>query len=121
LLPDSYDGGVINAKITYMNVATDSTNNFLFSLSAGCAADGNPLDLTMGTVQELETVVGDTAEDLKIGTWSTGVTPSGTPAGGKLLVLKLQRDPTDTAHDTTSLDAYVLGLRLEYTVNSWTD
>jgi hypothetical protein len=121
LLPDSYDGGVINAKITYMNVATDSTNNFLFSLSAGCATDGNPLDLTMGTVQELETVVGDTAEDLKIGTWSTGVTPSGTPAGGKLLVLKLQRDPTDTAHDTTSLDAYVLGLRLEYTVNSWTD
>jgi hypothetical protein len=121
LLPDSYNGGVINAKITYMNVATDTTNNFLFSLSAGCITDGEPIDMALGTVQELETVVGDTAEDLKIGTWSTGVTPSGTPAGGKLLVLKLQRDPTDTAHDTTNLDAYVLGLRLEYTVNSWSD
>jgi hypothetical protein len=120
-LPDSYNGGIINAKITYMNVATDGTNNFLFSLSAGCIADAETLDMALGAVQELETVVGDTAEDLKIGTWSTGITPSGTPAGGKLLVLKLQRDPTDTAHDTTSLDAYVLGLRLEYTVNSWSD
>jgi hypothetical protein len=120
-LPDSYDGGAINAKITYMNIATDGTNKFLFSLFAGCATDGNPLDLTMGTVQELEATVGDTAEDLKIGSWGTGVTPSGTPAGGKLLFIKLQRDPTDTDHDTTSLDAYVLGLRLEYTTNSYTD
>lgn len=117
LLPDSYDGGVINAKITYMNVDTEGTTTFLFSLFAGCATDGDPLDLTMGTVQELVTVVGDTAEDLKIGSWTTGVTPSGTPAGGKLLFVKLQRDPTDTEHDTTALDAYVLGLRLEYT---WT-
>jgi hypothetical protein len=121
LLPDSYDGGVINAKITYMNIATDGTNNFLFSLAAGCVADGEPLDMSMGTVRELVTVVGDTAEDLKIGSWSTGVTPSGTPAGGKLLFIELMRDPTDTTHDTTSLDAYVLGLRLEYTTNAWTD
>jgi hypothetical protein len=122
LLPDSYDGGVIDAKITYMDTVNDEgTANYLFSLSAGCVADTQQLSVAMGTVQELVTPEGDTANDLRIGAWSTGVTPSGTPAGGKLLFVKLQRDPGDTDHDTSACDVYVLGLRLEYTVNSWSD
>jgi hypothetical protein len=121
ILPDSYDGGTITAKISYTNIATDSTNKFLFTISAACLADGGPLDVTMGTAVELEATVADTAEDVKIASWGTAITPSGTPAGGQVIIIKLQRDPADTDHDTTSLDAYVLDLAIEYTTNSWTD
>jgi hypothetical protein len=75
----------------------------------------------MGTAIELEATVADTAEDVKIAAWGTAITPSGTPAGGQVIIIKLQRDPADTTHDTTSLDAYVLDLAIEYTTNSWTD
>jgi hypothetical protein len=121
ILPDSYDGGTITAKISYTNIATDSTNKFLFTISAACLADGGPLDVTMGTAVELEATVADTAEDVKIASWGTAITPSGTPAGGQVIIIKLQRDPADTTHDTTSLDAYVLDLAIEYTTNSYSD
>jgi hypothetical protein len=121
ILPDSYNGGTITAKISYTNIATDSTNKFLFTISAACLADGGPLDATMGTAVELEATVADTAEDVKIASWGTAITPSGSPAGGQVILIKLQRDPADTTHDTTSLDAYVLDLAIEYTTNAWTD
>ena len=121
ILPDSYNGGTITAKISYTNIATDSTNKFLFTISAACLADGGPLDATMGTAVELEATVADTAEDIKIASWGTAITPSGSPAGGQVIIIKLQRDPADTTHDTTSLDAYVKDLAIEYTTNSWTD
>ena len=118
-LPDDYDGGAINAKIAYFTIATDGTNNIVFQIQASCSNDAEAIDQSLGTVQKLTTVVSGTANYLKIGSWSTGFTPSNTPAAGKQIFIKLFRDPSDGS-DNTSLDVYVVNVRLEYQTNSWT-
>lgn len=113
-LPDNYDGGTFAFRFIWG--APSGSGTLIMGLSLGIAADGdslNPDTNGWGT----EVTVTDTliaANAIQVSPESTAVTPSNTPAAGKLLLLDLKR-----TGGTLGVDGRIVAIILEYTVNSY--
>ena len=116
-MPDDWTADPLTASISYFTTTTDTGKNAVMQLQASCSATDEAIDKSWGTTQKLTCPVSTTDNYLKIGTWSTAFTPSGTPVAGEQIFLRLFRDPTYSVDDTT-LDIYVISLRLKYTITS---
>ena len=91
----------------------------VFGLKALARSNDDPLDTAYGT----EVNVSDTliaTEDVHISPESGAVTVGGTPAEADLVLFALSRKTGD-AGDTLTADARVLGVKITYTRNSYTD
>ena len=113
-LPDNWDGSTITAWFYYFTSVTSGT--VLFDVAGRCYGDGDVIDaaITSWSAGSADTVPG-TANYMAV-TASTTFTPDNAADKG-FTVIKVRRDTADTA----AADARLLGVKLEYGINAFTD
>lgn len=111
-LPWYYDGGTITARFHWF-VPTSTAGAVVWGIQGYVAGDGDALDTADGTAQEVTDSTASTAYDLLISSVTSAVTLAGTPAGAKLCLLTVYRDPDD-ASDTLAETAYLKAIEIRY-------
>jgi len=116
-MPDSYDGGVVNAYFYW--TAASGSGGVTWGIAALALADSGAIDQALGTeVDTDDTLI--TAADVHVSPASGDITIAGSPAGGQWVAFTVARKVAD-ANDTLGVDARLLGVKLEYTINAHSD
>jgi hypothetical protein len=113
LLPDSYTGFPFIANFVW--TAESGSGNVRWGIQMCCIGNDDPIDSAWGTAVEVNDTL-TAAYDLHTTEDTGNITPAGTPAGGKFLFVRVYRDATDTVNDTLPVDAQLLGVKLELTM-----
>lgn len=119
VMPDSYDGSTVTAQFVWTAAGGSAGNTAQWGIAARAFGDDDAIDQAYGTAQE----VSDdwiANGDIHISAATSAVTIAGTPAGGKLVVFRVYRDPAD-ANDDLAGDARLLAVKIEYGINSYSD
>jgi hypothetical protein len=111
-LPWYYDGGTITARF-YWFVPTTSSGSVVWGLGGRAIGDSDNLDQLSGTTKTVVDSTHNTAYDLMITEYTAAITLGGTPAGGKLAMIAIYRDPTSTS-DTLSETVYLKAIEIRY-------
>jgi hypothetical protein len=117
VMPDSYDGGTITA--TFYWTAASGSGNVVWGCQGLSFADSDAIDTAYGTAQTVTDGL-LTAADVHISSATSAITLAGGPAGGELVNIKVYRD-ADNGSDTLAVDARLIGVRLEYTIDAYSD
>ncbi len=115
--PKGWNEGTITARFHWTNAAGLATETVDWAIAGGSYSDSDALDATLGT----EITVTDTflaQDDLHISNESAAVTIGGSPAEGDLCVFVVARK---VAGDDLTGDAQLMGVRLHFTRNTYTD
>jgi len=118
-LPDRYDGGTITAVFYWMQDGT-LTGGVRWGIQGRAYGDAETIDQAWGTAQEVTDNGTSTAKQVLKSAATPAMTLAGTPAGGELAMLQIYRNPIDPA-DTLEATVYLLGIKIEYGVNAWSD
>lgn len=116
-LPRSWNRGTITAQFRYIvNAAVGTTVKW--DLRAVVASDGDALTSDYGTAGSVTDTYLSTANLMAVTSFTSAITVSGTPADDDQIFFRISRDPSV---DTTSQDARLLGMTLQYTIDAITD
>jgi len=103
-LPGTYDGGYLYAYFEWHSTGTTS-NGVRWGIQMASVGDNETLDATWGTAIEVTDNATGAATRNLITSQFVGITPSGTPAAGETLEIRIYRDP---AHADDNLNEAVL-------------
>lgn len=109
IMPDDWNAGTITFKAYWTAAAGAGT--VVWALQAISFADDDALDTAWGTAQTSTDTLLATG-DMHISPVSAAITIAGTPAVGEPVLFRVYRD---TATDTLSADAKLIGLKIYYT------
>ena len=112
-MPSDYNGGTFTYKILWKHADTTTDFGVVWAVDAICYADAGALDAAWGTAVNV-TDTGGTTNAIYITPASGAVTPSGAPAAGSPIIVRVQRVATDAA-DTLAVDARLIGIQITYT------
>ena len=121
--PDDWDLGTIKFKVVWAAGGDmDNAQTVIWGCACAAVSDGDSTDVAAATWNTGEVTVSDayadgdeTAPLQKISAASGAVTIQGTPALGDIVHCRISRD-ADT--DTSVLDAWLMGVRIEYGKNA---
>jgi len=116
-MPDSYDGGVLNATFVWTNTGGSSSQTVVWGIAGRAFTDNDAIDQALGT----EVTVSDTwiaQGDVHISSVSGDITLSGSPAGGQWVNMVVARK---VGSDNMSGDARLLSVKLEYKIDQYSD
>lgn len=117
-MPESWDGGALVIEYEWFHPATTTNFGVRFLVETAAYGNGDSIDVAIsGGGGASDT--GGTTSDIYISP-EFSETPSGTPAGGDLVVFELLRQVGNAA-DTMAVDAYFVGLRVHYTIDNAND
>lgn len=117
-MPESYDGGVIQFRFLWTNLAGGSAaETCVMELSGRAIADDGAIDQAVGTAVEVSDAL-IAAGDIHTSAWSGDVTLAGSPAGGQWVHLELMRDVSE---DNLAGDAKILGIHIRYKQKQYSD
>lgn len=116
-LPKSWDRGTVKARFHY-RVAAAVTTTVTWGIRALAVGDGDTVQTIYGTPQEVTDTYLGTANLEAITDFTPAVTIAGSPAAGDLLHFYITRNP---GTDTTSQDARLEQVVIQYTVNAPND
>jgi hypothetical protein len=109
VMPDDWNAGTVTFKAYWTAAAGAGT--VVWGLQGISFADDDALDTAFGTAQTSTDTLLATG-DMHISPVSSAITIAGTPAVGEPVVFRIYRD---TATDTLTGDAKLIGLKLYYT------
>jgi len=112
-MPSDYGGGTVTAKFFWYCPSAD-TDSVKWGLQGTCLGDGDAIDATWGTVQEV-TDANNADKDLNITAATAAITIANTPVAGDMVQWRVQRDPTDGEDDLDGIDALLLWVAITYT------
>lgn len=117
-MPDSWDGGTFTAKF-YWTANGGASASVVWGIHGRSYGNAEIIDQAWGTVQ---TISDDWQSDLSvhISEATNPISLAGTASGGELVQLRIYRDCAN-ASDTLGVNSRLLGVKLEYSVNSWSD
>lgn len=110
-MPPQWDGSDLEVDFIWGSSTGTATENVRWGIAAQCAGDDDAWDTAFSAATQTadDAIINNT--DLHL-VGVTGVTPSGSPADGDILFLKITRE---TAGATVSSDdAQLFGLRVKY-------
>jgi hypothetical protein len=117
-MPKSWDLGTVTAEFVWKH-ATASTNfDVVWGIQALSLSNDEDADSAFGSAETV-TDTGGSTNDIYISP-TTGAIPLGSPASEDLVVFQVYRNATDGS-DTLAIDAGLLGVTLNYTVNASDD
>ncbi len=119
VMPDNYDGGTVTATFYWTSAAGSAGGTVVWGLQGRSYANDEAIDQAYGTAQE----VSDdwlANGDVHITSATSAITLGGTPAAGEYVVFRVYRDPADANDDLTG-DARLMGVKVEYTINAYTE
>lgn len=112
--PRNYNNGTI--KITPYWTAASGSGGVVWGFSGGAFSDDDALDTALGTAQtSTDTFI--TAGDVHKGPQTSAITIAGTPADADYIIIQVSRNPSDGS-DTLAVDARLLGISIEYTIDA---
>jgi hypothetical protein len=110
--PRNYNNGTV--KFTPYWTAASGSGTVEFSLAGIALSNDDALDTAFGTEQvSSDTLI--TAADVHVGPQSSAITIAGTPADSDLIFFQITRN---VSNDTLGVDAKLLGIVLEYTLDA---
>ncbi|MFM7797069.1 MAG: hypothetical protein ACKO7N_09935, partial [Candidatus Nitrosotenuis sp.] len=112
--PRNYNNGTV--KFTPYWTAGSGSGGVVWACQGVAISNDDPLDSAFGTEQtSTDTFI--VANDVHVGPQSSAITIAGTPADSDLIIFQVKRNPSD-ASDTLGVDAQLIGVMLEYTIDS---
>jgi hypothetical protein len=106
--PTGWTGSTFTASVTW--TADSGTGGVVWGISARLLANDDPIDSAFGTeVTSTDTLIA--TGDLHESPTTAAITPGGTAAASRVMVLKLARK-TSNESDTLTADARMIGLRI---------
>ena len=117
VMPDSYDGGTVTARVLW--TAASSTGGVTWGVRGTSYADDDAIEVALGTEVEVDDTL-IAAADVHISAATAAITLAGGPVGGEYVVIQVARK-VGNANDTLAADARLLAVRLEYTINAYSD
>ena len=118
-MPKSWDLSTIICQVYWTHPATTTNFGVTWGIRAVAFANDDALDTAFGTAQEVSDT-GGTTSDVYITAETSAMTVAGSPGAEELVVFEVYRDPAD-ASDTMAVDAYLIGVKLHYTVSAVND
>jgi hypothetical protein len=115
-MPERWNLGTITFQPKWTGIAAGA-GTVIWALQAVHVPDDGTIDVAYGTAQT-STDTFTVAEDLLDGPESSAITVGGTPASGGMVFFQVYRD---TAADTRTVDANLLGIKLIITANATND
>lgn len=117
-MPKNWDEGSISFVPYWFHPATTVNFGVVWNMAALSVGDGDAL--INGHTSGSSTDVGGTTNTLYVGPESAAFNPSNTEVENDMLHFYINRNPTH-ASDTMAVDAYLLGMKILYGVNTGTD
>jgi hypothetical protein len=108
--PQTYNAGTLTAKFHWTCAA--GTGNVKWDIAARCYSDDDAIDQALGTEQTAGTDALLAVGDMHISPTTPALTVGGTAVANRPIYFQVTRD---TATDTLSADAKLLGVTIEYT------
>lgn len=106
--PTGWTGSTFTASVTW--TADSGSGGVVWGISARLLANDDPIDSAFGTeVTSTDTLIA--TGDLHESPTTAAITPGGTAAASRVMVLKLARK-TGNGSDTLTADARMIGLRI---------
>jgi hypothetical protein len=118
-MPKNWDEGNITAQFYWSHPST--TTNFAVVWGLACNAisdDDSEAGLSASYTETTDT--GGTTSDLYVSDATSGFTPAGTPAAGDMLICSARRNGS-SGSDTLAVDAYLHGVKVNYTSDATND
>jgi len=116
-MPDNYDGGTITAKFYW--TFSSGSGDVMWGIYGRAFDDDEALDQSLGSGVTV-TDTGLSANDLHKTAATSALTLGGTPSGGDLVIIQIARLGQEES-DTHGGSALLLGVKLEYTTNTYSD
>lgn len=116
-MPDSYNGGTVTFELQAENENATPSGVLDFDFSAMCRGDGDTINSTWGTAANASITFAN--QYVLEHATTAAVTPNGTCAAGDTLFWRAVMDDTSTTTQVAS--TYILGIKMEYPTNDWSD
>jgi hypothetical protein len=119
-MPDDWDLSTIKAKFIWAaSAAMTNAHTIIFGLNCYAVSDTDTMDVAFDTgevtVSDAYATNDETGPIQKISAATAAITVQGTPALGDIVHCRISRDANT---DTSTIDAWLIGVRLEYGKNS---
>ncbi len=118
-LPKGWNESTVTAVFYWTHPSTATNFGVRWGLQGVAVSNDDTMDAAYGTAQEV-TDTGGTTSDLYVSDATSAITIGGTPAEGDMVCFRVYRDPANGG-DTMAVDAYLLGVKLLYTINTLDD
>ena len=115
VLPGDWDAGTVKAKFVWRLNATSAASvdqQVKFAIAAAAFGDAQDFTGTLGTAVAVVDTVNGTG-NIHVTTATGAITPSGTPAAGKMLHFKVTRQ-FESLEDSCPADVNLLGVLIQY-------
>ncbi len=120
-MPTNWDGGAITAQCYFTIPSGTLTLNstVIFQIAGLAFGDGETMNGTMGTAQSAIYTLSNTTHltDMLFTNETSLIDIGGTPAGGKYVVIRVNRD----AHGTFTGIAHLIAVKIFYTTTGWSE
>jgi len=117
--PGNYNGGTITVQMEYFQSAA-GTGDVKWSVDARAYTDNETLDAAWGTAQTVTDAALNDATKLTVTAATPAITIAGTPAAGERIWIRVARLGADAA-DTLTRTSFLVGLRVGYTTNAYSE
>lgn len=113
-MPRNWNNGTITAKFHWM--APSGTGTVVWGISGVALSDGDALSTAFGTRQSVSDAIGAT-ETIRSTSYTSAITIAGSPADADIIILQVDRDPTDGS-DNFNADAGLIGVTITITTDA---
>ena len=113
-MPRNWNNGTITAKFHWM--APSGTGTVVWGISGVALSDGDALSTAFGTRQSVSDAIG-TTETIRSTSYTSAITIAGSPADADIIILQVDRDPTDGS-DNFNADAGLIGVTITLTTDA---
>jgi hypothetical protein len=110
VMPDGYTGGDLKVKALWTAASGTAGDTVVWMFKARTFANDDALDQAVSADEGVSDAY-IAANDLHVTNEADSITPTGTPAGGELMVFEIYRD---VSGDNLPVDARLIGVRIEY-------
>lgn len=117
--PDNWDGGTVTARIYWVQGGT-GTGDIKVDVDARSFADNETLDASWGTAASITDSALNNVTKQAVTATSSAITIGGTPAAGEFVIFRLSRQGGDAA-DTLNRSILVQAVKIEYTINAYSE
>ncbi|MEV5031652.1 hypothetical protein MRBLMC3_000835 [Sphingobium sp. LMC3-1-1.1] len=115
-MPKSWNESTITAQFIW---SASNTGNVVWGIQGVAISDDDVIDASFGTAQTVTDGVTATT-DVMQSAFTSAMTIGGSPAEGDLVCFQVYRDASNGS-DTCSVDAKLIGIRLNFTTNAADD
>lgn len=118
-LPKSWNEGTVTMQAIWTSGGGTPGQVVRWLFAVGSVGDGDSGDIPFGTAVEVSDTL-SAAGSVHLSSFSSAITAGGSAAEGDLVVFQVGRNATDGS-DTLTVDAKLIGVRLNFTVNAQDD